>query len=429
MTEFASCPAMIVTAPASSQGKTAVTAALARYHRNQGRVVKVFKTGPDFLDPMILEKASGNIVHQLDLWMTGEENCRHLLYEAATTADLILVEGVMGLFDGDPSTADLAQLFEIPIAAVIDVRGTAQTFHAVAHGLANFRPGLSFIGAVANGVASSRHADLIDSVTPKNCRHLGNIPRADAMKIGERHLGLTQAAEIEDLDAKLDQAAVYIQSTKLVEMPKVIRLPKVEPIMAPAELKGLTIAVARDKAFSFIYPDNLNFLSESGATLRFFSPIDDSLLPEADAVYLPGGYPELYLDELHGNEQMKAAIRSHHKCQKPIYAECGGMLYLLDKITDSSDKSAKMLGILDGEAKMQKRLAALGYHSVDFGKGELRGHTFHYSKIGAQRNSLLLFTQQDGGQPRGSSCSERLSQRKLHSHLLSLKSGCRDSTI
>src|SRR6202040_832074 len=155
------CPALFVSAPASNQGKTTVTAALARLHAEQGRVVRVFKTGPDFLDPMILERASGRPVYQLDLWMGGEAHCRGLLYDAASEADLILIEGVMGLFDGTPSSADLAQLFKIPVLAVIDGGAMAQTFGAIAFGLARYRNDIEIIGVVANHVAGERHYQML----------------------------------------------------------------------------------------------------------------------------------------------------------------------------------------------------------------------------------------------------------------------------
>ncbi|WP_239688595.1 hypothetical protein [Aquitalea magnusonii] len=155
------CPALFISAPASHQGKTTLSAGLARYHRQQGRTVRVFKTGPDFLDPYVLEQASGHTVYALDLWMNGEDDCRQRLYAAAAEADLILIEGSMGLFDGTPSSADLAQLFGMPVAAIIDASGMAQTFAAVAHGLATFRPGLPFYGVLANQVASARHAEML----------------------------------------------------------------------------------------------------------------------------------------------------------------------------------------------------------------------------------------------------------------------------
>ncbi|MFA1666645.1 hypothetical protein ACDT17_00155 [Chromobacterium piscinae] len=184
-----SCPALFLTAPASHQGKTTVTAALARHHRNLGRRVRVFKTGPDFLDPYILERASGHTVYGLDLWMNGEDDCRARLHQAAGDADLILVEGSMGLFDGTPSSADLATLLGIPLAAVIDAAGMAQTFAAVAHGLASFRPGLAFHGFIANHVASERHADMLAQQLPPHPPLLAALRRDEAARLPETPSG------------------------------------------------------------------------------------------------------------------------------------------------------------------------------------------------------------------------------------------------
>jgi cobyrinic acid a,c-diamide synthase len=376
------CPAWLISAPASNQGKTTVTAALARYHRRRGLNVRVFKTGPDFLDPMILARASGNRVDQLDLWMVGEQNIRCMLYEAAQDADLILVEGVMGLYDGDPSSADLAELLQVPVACVIDVHGMAQTFNAIAFGLKNFRHTLPFAGVIANGVASDRHAQMLLQSADASIAYLGGIARDAAIRLPDRHLGLVQAAEIDDLDLRLDAAADTIESSGLTALPEPVTFER--PIKLPTQtpsqsLKGLRIAIARDAAFSFLYNDNLDLLTEEGASLVFFSPLNDNDLPDADAVYLPGGYPELYLSRLAANVSMKDALRKHHQLGKRIYAECGGMLFLLDQLSDKEGNTAAMVGLIGGSAMMQKRLAALGYQSICDGTQSLRGHTFHHS--------------------------------------------------
>jgi len=214
----ASCRALLVSAPASGQGKTTVTAALARYYRQQGKVVRVFKTGPDFIDPMILQQASGQPVYQLDLWMVGETECRQRLAEAAKTADLILIEGVMGLFDGKPSSADLAELFGIPVLALIDSKGMAQTFGAVAHGLTSYRPGLTFAGVLANRVASDNHADMLAESLPAELGQFCCMAKDDSLNLPSRHLGLLQANEITDLDTRLDAAAALLQIPDLEKL-------------------------------------------------------------------------------------------------------------------------------------------------------------------------------------------------------------------
>ena len=386
------CPALFIAAPASGQGKTTVTAALARRHRDLGRRVRVFKTGPDFLDPLILERASGGPVYQLDLWMGGEAHCRQLLFQAAGEADLILVEGVMGLFDGDCSSADLAGLFGIPILAVIDGSHMAQTFGALALGLASYRPGLPFAGAFANRPAGERHYQLLAESLPPDLPCLGWLPRDADIALPARHLGLVQAAEIADLEARLDQAATALRLTDPA-LPAVVSFNpaltpeplRSSPVSAhppqPQPLAGVRIAVARDAAFAFLYRANLELLTDLGAELTFFSPLADPELPPADALYLPGGYPELHLEPLAANAPMLAAVRAHHAADKPILAECGGMLYLLESLTDQQGRTASLAGLLPGRGLMGDRLANLGMHEIDLPEGTLRGHGFHYSRL------------------------------------------------
>jgi cobyrinic acid a,c-diamide synthase len=360
-----------------------VTAALARYHTSLGRAVQVFKTGPDFLDPKILERASGRPVHQLDLWMGGEEHCRALLYEAAGTADLILVEGVMGLYDGTPSSADLARLFGIPVLAVIDAQAMAQTFGAVAYGLAHYSPDLPFHGALANRVAGAGHARLAREGMPAGLRFLGGLTRDSAIELPDRHLGLVQAEEIADLEQRLAAAAAAMHDTELASLPPEIDLSAPDTAVQPPQplLAGVRIGVARDRAFSFLYHANIQLLRAMGAELVFFSPLTATDLPPVDSVYLPGGYPELHLERLSANTALAQALRRHAEAAKPVYAECGGMLYLLESLTDAQGTRAALTGILPGHARLHARLQAIGYHSAPFPGGNLRGHTFHHSTL------------------------------------------------
>lgn len=377
----AACPALLIAAPASGQGKTTVTAALARYHSRLGRTVRVFKVGPDFIDPMVLEKASGHPVYQLDLWLVGEAGCKALLYAAAQTADLILIEGVMGLFDGQPSAADLAGVFGVPVLAVIDAAAMAETFGAVAHGLACYRPGLGFAGVVANRVASAGHGEMLRGSLPADTAWRGMFFKHPDASLPERHLGLVQADEIDDLDQRLDTLADAVAATGLAELPARVAFPACPVDPPPRLLAGVRIGVAQDQAFSFLYPANLDLLRGMGADLVFFSPLQDSILPPVDSVYLPGGYPELHLSALAGNEGMKQALRGHAAAGKPMLAECGGMLYLLDELESHDGQVGEMCGILPGRAQMQKRLVGLGVQSAVFDGGELRAHTFHHSLL------------------------------------------------
>ena len=375
------CPALLISAPASGQGKTTFTAALARYHRNQGRKVRVFKTGPDFLDPMILERASGHPVYQLDLWMVGEQACKQQLYEAAKDADLILIEGVMGLFDGNPSSADLAEKFGIPVLALIDASAMAQTFGALAHGLANYRQSLPFAGVVANRVASSGHADMLAESLTDSTPYFGCLMRDENITLPDRHLGLFQANEIEDLEHRLELAAEAISQTDLSELPEPVTFKDTSTESPEALLDGITIGIAKDDAFSFIYPANIDCLKQLGAKLVYFSPLADKTLPEIDSLWLPGGYPELHLQTLQNNKSMHESIKQHHANQKPILSECGGMLYLLETLTDKENNKANMLGIIPGDGVMQQKLAGLGMQEVKINDGKITAHTFHHSSM------------------------------------------------
>ena len=374
------CPALLIGATGSGQGKTTVTAALARYHRNQGRQVRVFKCGPDFLDPMILERASGHPVETLDLWITGEQDARRRLYEAAGAADLILIEGVMGLFDGHPSSADLAERLQIPVLATINAAAMAQTFGALAHGLASFRPTVPVIGVFGNRVSGARHFELLTESLPAELPAFGYLLAAAEVALPSRHLGLVQAEEVADLDARLDAAAQRLVWTPGDALPSTAFEPAAAPEL-PAWLRGRSIAVARDPAFAFLYPANRELLERMGAELVEFSPVAGERLPPADAVYLPGGYPELYLDALAGNQGLKQDLAAHVAADRPLLAECGGMLYLLERLTDADGQGAPMAGLLAGEARMQRRLAGLGPQEVTLPEGTLRGHTFHHSKL------------------------------------------------
>lgn len=392
-----SCPALLISAPASGQGKTTFTAALARYHRNQGRKVRVFKTGPDFLDPMILEQASGHSVYQLDLWMVGEAACKTLLYEAAKEADLILIEGVMGLFDGTPSSADLAQTFGIPILALIDAGAMAQTFCAIAHGLSNYRAELPFAGVIANRVASQGHADMLEESVSNETIFYGSFMRDENITLPDRHLGLFQAGEISDLDKRLNQAAELIEKTKLKNLPDNVEFIQGNHIELTPSLKGIKIGIAKDEAFSFIYPANIDTLNKLDADIIYFSPLNDTSLPNVDSLWLPGGYPELHLQKLQNNTSMRTEIKQHYLDNKPILAECGGMLYLLHSLTDKDGNKAEMTGIIQGDGVMQQKLAGLGMQEVELNNNKMTAHTFHHSSMITELSPVTHGIRQRGG--------------------------------
>jgi cobyrinic acid a,c-diamide synthase len=389
------CAALIIAAPASGQGKTTVTATLAKYYRQQGKRVRVFKVGPDFLDPMILRHASSNPVYQLDLWMVGEQQSRQLLANAAADADLILIEGVMGLFDGSPSTADLSATLNIPVLAVIDGSAMAQTFGAVAYGLANYRDDVSVAGVVANRIASPRHQDMLTESLSDTLPWFAVLPRNIEAALPSRHLGLVQAEEIADLDHRMSLLA-----NQLIINPKAIlpvcQFPSVDKSVPSRSLDNVRIAIARDAAFSFIYQANIDLLQAMGAELCFFSPLADKRFPDADCLYLPGGYPELYLDNLSKNASMINAIKKHYDANKPILAECGGMLYLTESITDKQGELADMIGLISGKTVMQSRFSALALQEVSLNNHLVRGHTYHHSILETMAEPVAIATNPNG---------------------------------
>ncbi|MFC3151000.1 cobyrinate a,c-diamide synthase [Litoribrevibacter euphylliae] len=382
--ETVSCPALFLAAPASGQGKTTVSAALARMLKRQGKVVRVFKTGPDYLDPQILHQASGEPVEQLDMWMAGEAYCQAKLFEAARDADLILIEGAMGLFDGEPSSADLAARFGVPIALVMDVKGMAQTAAAVASGLVNFRDDVQFAGLIANNCGSERHRQLIEDALPENLPLLAHLARSEEVALPERHLGLVQASEVTDeLETRLNNGADWLEQAGLADL--IERVPSVDFHMAetpavPELLKGQRIAIAKDEAFSFIYDANVRLLEEMGAELSFFSPIHSDSLPVADALWLPGGYPELHAEKMAKNQPMIEQIQAFHQSGNAILAECGGFLYCLETLTDLDEQQYPMLGILTGHGAMRGKRGCQGMQTAPLPEGEIRAHAHHRSR-------------------------------------------------
>jgi cobyrinic acid a,c-diamide synthase len=372
---------VLVAAIASGQGKTTVTAALARRLRRMGQRVHVFKCGPDFIDPMVLEHASRAKVHTLDLWMVGLEQSRQRLARAAREADVVLVEGVMGLYDGDPSAADLAREFDLPVLAVIDAAAMAQTAGAVVMGLRDYGP-VRMAGVVANRVASEGHARMV-AASLRDIPLIATLPK-QARRLPERHLGLVVPGEVADIDAILDELADQLQLDEAQWNALAPQLPD-EPL--PEEpvaslLAGKTVAIARDAAFCFLYPANVDTLEALGARITWFSPLADEPVPQdADAVYLPGGYPELHCETLAQAGRWQESIRAAHASGRTILAECGGMMVLAESLADKEGRDWPMAGLLPGRVLMQPRLAGLGSQGLATPAGQMRGHTFHYSRL------------------------------------------------
>ncbi len=410
--------ALLIAAPASGCGKTSIVAGLARLYARQGRRVAVFKCGPDFLDPQIHATASGQPCQNIDLWMCGEADASTRLSRAAREAEVILVEGVMGLFDGAPSAADIARRFQIPVLAVIDAGAMAQTFGAVAHGLADYRQDLSFVGVLANRVAGPGHAAMLASSLKAGMRWCGAVPHDPDAVLPERHLGLHISSEIEDLNGRLERMADHLAQTPLADPTVFPAWAGANPAIAPSAQKpglaGTRIAIARDAAFSFIYPANLEILEQLGARLSYFSPLAGELLPDCDAVWLPGGYPELHaarLSKQFGPDGiLYKQLYSHWLHDKVIVAECGGMMVLFEQLVDLHGDTHPMAGLIPGRVTMQARPVAIGGQEVALPEGTIRGHTFHCSQSTTPLAPLALARPQSA--EFSGNCGEAIYRRK-----------------
>ena len=373
-----SCQAILLSAPASGQGKTTITAAIARLLRRNGKDVRVFKFGPDYLDPQILGLASGEPVIQLDLWMAGEEWCREQLYNAAAAMDssssngggggggggVILVEGAMGLFDGTPSSADLAAKFGIPVVLIMDVRAMAQTAAAIAVGLKTYRNDFDMIGMIANKCGSTYHGRLVKEALPEDLPMWAALKREGSVELPERHLGLVQPSEDGHqgglMEERVEAGADLLEASGIfafISQSKHVSFQSqhIEPPPSTA-LEGVTIAIAKDSAFSFTYAANISLLQDMGASILYFSPIHDTTIPlEANALWLPGGYPELHAKALSQNTQMLASLHQFHKNNYPILAECGGFLYCMETLVDRHGKEYPMSSLMPGRGAMKQK--------------------------------------------------------------------------
>jgi cobyrinic acid a,c-diamide synthase len=393
--------AILVAAPQSGSGKTLVTLGLLRALRNAGHKVASAKVGPDYIDPQFHAAASGKDCVNLDLWAMGETLCRSLLVSQGKDADIVVVEGVMGLFDGPQgapgSSADLAQALGLPVVLVVDCSHQAQSIAALVHGFKNFRPGLPIAGLFLNRVKSDRHATLLaESLAPLGIPIIGQLRQTDSLHMPSRHLGLVQAQEIQVLEKTLESAASGVaRETKLdilfhIGAEITNQGKNVPPALPPI---GQSITIARDEAFSFAYPHLLSSWRAEGAELSFFSPLaNEAPSSTANAVFLPGGYPELQAGKLAANSAFLTGLRDHKGL---IYGECGGYMVLGEGLTDAEGKRYGMAGLLPLETSFAQRKLHLGYRQLKTLGGplpnRLRGHEFHYASITKEGDSDRLF--------------------------------------
>lgn len=393
--------AIVIAAPASGSGKTLVTLALLRAFRNAGLRMASAKVGPDYIDPRFHEAATGRPCYNLDPWAMPPARLRGLMARLSADADLVIVEGVMGLFDGPAggggSTADLAVTLGLPVVLTVDCRHQSQSAAALVHGFASYRPEIDFAGVLLNRVASPRHAAMLsDALGP---RVLGVMMNDPGLSWPSRHLGLVQAIENPELEGFIAQAAAKFGDATLLARILELAVPltpaPASPVLPPL---GQHIAIARDTAFSFLYPHLLDGWRQAGATLSFFSPLaDEAPDPAADAVFLPGGYPELHAGRIAAAGRFLNGLAAHPGL---VYGECGGFMVLGDILTDAQGEHHRMAGLLPVSTSFAKRQLHLGYRRLTpLGgapwQGELRCHEFHYSTISAGGEGEPLFAARD----------------------------------
>lgn len=398
---------LLISAPASGTGKTTLMLGLCRALSDQGLTVQPFKSGPDYIDPAFHTAAAGRTSVNLDSWAMGRGLMADLV-QAAEGADIVLAEGSMGLFDGvacpgetgSGASADVAALMGWPVVLVIDVSGQAQSAAAVAKGFTLMRPDVQVAGVVLNRVASPRHDALVRAgMAEAGITVLGSLPRMKDIEMPERHLGLVQAEEHSDLNRILSAAASFvaehvdlnaIRAAALQTQPAAIQ-PR------PCPPPGQRIALARDAAFSFVYPHQLNAWRAAGAEILPFSPLADQAPdPSADVCWLPGGYPELHAGKIAAAQNFRSGLQSFAET-RPIHGECGGYMAMGTALIDKEGIRHQMAGLLGLVTSYEKRKMHLGYRLADLhaplpgynAKARLRGHEFHYSTILEQPDAPL----------------------------------------
>jgi len=400
---------IIIAAPHSGSGKTTITLGIMEFMKRRGLAVAPFKVGPDFIDPGYHRLVTGRTSINLDGWMCGEEFVWETFALHSEHADIAVIEGVMGLFDGiggsvdEGSTAQIAKLTGSPVILVLDAKGIARSASALVKGFAEFDPAVNLAGVIFNNVASDNHARILREAVEGDLpavKVLGCIPHDERLHIPSRHLGLLTADEnqrpqefldhlVEVIRVSVDMGLVWAVATQRGTPEARTRGEKKCPVQEGAA----RIAVARDAAFCFVYEDNLRLLRAAGAELAEFSPLlDESLPDDISGIYLPGGYPEIFADSLAANVSMKAAVRSAVEAGMPVYAECGGFIYLTQGVIDEDNNPVSLhefAGVFPVSTRMLPRRKALGYRDIETMSDSIigpqgtvaRGHEFHYSEM------------------------------------------------
>jgi cobyrinic acid a,c-diamide synthase len=401
-------PAIVIAGVSSGVGKTTVSLAILEALRRRGLVAQAFKVGPDFIDPAFHELATGRPAYSLDGWMCAREDVLRTVARQAADADLAVVEGVMGCFDGldgtraAGSTAEIAKWLGAPVVLVVDAGAMVRSAAAVVLGFEAFDPDLELGGVILNRAGGGVHRRWLADAIAQSCRSpvLGALPHDPAVRLPERHLGLVTAAEgaySEPLRRRLaDLADLHVDVEALVRAARSRIEREPGPRREAPRVPAARIGVARDEAFQFYYQENLDQLQAAGAALIEWSPLHDAELPEVDGLYLGGGYPELHGSSLSANRSQLRQVRAFAESGRPVYAECGGLMYLAESLVDADGARWPMAGLLPATVRMEPGRLAIGYREVETTAPSLlgpagtraRGHEFHCSTLGPVPGSM-----------------------------------------
>ncbi len=401
-------PGLVIAAPASGSGKTVVTLGLLRALRDAGRKVASLKIGPDYIDPAFHRQASGRDCFNFDLWGMAQATRARVLESATAKADLVIAEGVMGLFDGardgSGSTADAAAELGWPVILVLDVRGQGHSAAALIEGFARHRPDVTIAGVIFNRSGGPGHREILaDALAPLAMPCLGYLPRDDRLALPSRHLGLVQAGEHEDFKSWIDGVGALVAEHLDLDRLQSLAIDAAPAVAAPERLMpplATDMAIARDDAFAFCYPHQLQAWQGAGAALSFFSPLDDQAPDRrAGGIFLPGGYPELHAARLSANDRFLGGLRAGAEAGAAIYGECGGFMVLGQGLEDADGQRHRMAGLLPLETSFASPRLSLGYRRMRLlepgplgPKGaRFLGHEFHYTREVGAHGAAALF--------------------------------------
>ena len=400
-------PRVVIGAVSSGSGKTTIVTGILSALRQRGLNVQSYKIGPDYIDPGYHKLASGNPAHNLDSWLMPQEKLKEVFCRTAEEADIAIIEGVMGLYDGGrkgvSSTAEIAKLLDAPVILVIDAKSMGASAAAIALGFKMYDPEVKLAGVILNRLGSPTHKTMIENALKNiGIDVFGAIRRDDSLVMPERHLGLLPVEENEEQEIvdKIGEAVGnqvdLDEIMKLAETQFSIDIDEIEEDNENEDIpqKKIKIAVAKDDAFSFYYPESIRMLEKCGAEIVNFSPLKDKKLPKCDGVILGGGFPEMFAEELQANVSMQESLRKAVNKGKPVYAECGGFMYLTEGLTDFEDVFHPMTGIIPVKVQMNKKLQMVGYVeakmelSTVLGEKDtvIKGHEFHFSSEIAEEN-------------------------------------------